>query len=257
MGWLITLAAALLSIPLTGDTVWARGVMDGGSEVTATQGVLVAVAGYEATVILAFAGLGAAVFFGLAAAPWSRATRWALTTVVAAVVLAGVVATLTQEQDAPSGELIGALVISLVPAALLLLLAWRRWRLTSAVIALVAVAVGVLAHAITLVRLLTSAGSPRSGPGRWAGCCWWPWAPPGGSSGRWPGSTPLGQDLPRDQPVAARAGARHRCAGSDGRAGRVAARAGDRRGGVRRRRRPAAVGVRGAAQRPDDGLQRR
>lgn len=163
VGWVITLAAALLSIPLTGDTVWARGVLDGGSEVTATQGLLVAVAGYEATVILAFAGLGAAVFFGLAAAPWSRATRWALTAVVAAVVLAGVVVTVTQEQDASSGELIGALVVSLVPAALLLLLAWRRWRLTSAVIALVAVAVGVVAHAITLVRLLTSAGSPALG----------------------------------------------------------------------------------------------
>ena len=163
VGWLVVLAAALLSVLLTDDSVWGRGVLADGGEVTATQGVLVSVPDYQATIVLAFAGLGVAAVVGLAAVPWSRATRWALTAVVGALVVAGVVVTLAQAQDLPTGELIGSLVVSLVPAALFLLPVWRRLRRTSASIAFVAVSVGLVAHAITLVRLLGSAGSPAVG----------------------------------------------------------------------------------------------
>jgi hypothetical protein len=164
----MVLAAAALSILLTDDSVWARGVLQDGGEITATQGVLVGVPEYEATIILAFGGLGVAVFFGLAAVPWSRATRWVLTAVVVALLVAGVVASLGT-QDATGAELVGALVISSVPPAVLLLLVWRRLRRTSATVALVAVSVGVVAHAITLVRLLGSDGSPAIGAWAMAG----------------------------------------------------------------------------------------
>ena len=168
VGWLVVLAASLSTIALTGDSVWGRGVLADGGEITATQGVLVGVPEYEATIILAFGGLGAAVFFGLAAVPWSRATRWVLTAVVAVLLVAGVVASLGV-QDTTTDELVGALVISCIPPAVLLLLVWRRLRRTSATVALVAVSVGVVAHAITLVRLLGSDGSPAIGAWAMAG----------------------------------------------------------------------------------------
>lgn len=163
VGWLVVLGASLLSILLTDDSVWARGVLATGGEITATQGVLVGVPGYEGTVILAFAGLGVASVVGVAAVPWSRATRWVLTAALGAVLVLAWSITAVEETDPVVSELVGALVISVVPVALLLVLVWRRLRRTCAWVATVALVVGLLAHAVTLIRLLASDGSPAAG----------------------------------------------------------------------------------------------
>ncbi|SCX45498.1 hypothetical protein SAMN03159343_1600 [Klenkia marina] len=163
VGWSVVLAAALLSVLLTDDSVWGRGVLADGGEITATQGVLVGLPDYQATIILTFAGLGTAVFFGLAAVPGSRASRRAVAALVVVLAAAGVVATLAVDDGGTPEEKVGGAVISLVPAALLLVLVLRRVRRTSAAIACGAVTVALVAHVVTLARLLGSDGSPALG----------------------------------------------------------------------------------------------
>lgn len=163
LGWLLVVAAAATSALLTGDTTWASGALDGGGRIDATQADLLRLDGYQGTVVPAFAGMVAAAFFGLVAVPWSRPGRWAVTALVVALVVAGVVATLAVDVGATPEEQVGGAVISVVPAALLLLLVWLRLRRGCAWVALLFAVVGLVAHAATVVRLVGSAGGPAWG----------------------------------------------------------------------------------------------
>lgn len=163
LGWLLIALPLAASTQLTGDTTWASGVLDGGSRVAAAQEDLVQLPGYGATVVLAFAGLGAGTFFGLAAVPGSLRARWVVTGVVLAALVGMWTITAVVEKDPVVGELVGGAAITLLPAALLLTLVRRRARHGSARAALLLVVVGVVAHGITLGRLLDSAGDPALG----------------------------------------------------------------------------------------------
>ncbi|WP_131801965.1 hypothetical protein [Klenkia taihuensis] len=163
LGWLLVVAAAAASALLTGDTTWASGALDGGGRVDATQADLLRLDGYQATVVPAFAGMVAAALVGLVAVPWSRPGRWAVTALVVGLVVAGVVVTLAVDVGATPEEQVGGAVVGVVPAALLLVLVWLRLRRGCAWVALLFAVVGLVAHVVTVVRLLGSAGTPAWG----------------------------------------------------------------------------------------------